>query len=434
MSRILLLPIGSSGDVNPFLWIGRHLQSDGHDVVVGANPHFRPAAEKAGLAFRPIGEESEYHALTADPEIWHPTRATPLVLRYAGEFTERYFTWIESESLRSSEPLRVIAPATAFGARLARERLGLKLLTVNLQPATLLSSWELSTVHPRLAFLNRLPRVAKRAIVGEIHRRVSRAVDPGVRRACQTAGVLPPANPFRDWWQSPDGVICLFPEWFAAPQPDWPENLRCIGFPLEDLAADTPPSPALEDFLANGSPPVLVTAGTAMRHAAKFFHAALDACARLGRRAIFLTHHPEQLASPLPVWAAYFDYVPFSQVLPRCAAIVHHGGIGTTAQALAAGIPQLVMPHAHDQPDNGSRVHRLGAGDILPTCRPGSFERKLRQLLRNETLYNRCAAIAARMRTENPNQRLREALADFLHGRCLCADGEGNVTPTLHPR
>lgn len=434
MSRVLLLPIGSSGDVNPFLWIGRHLRSDGHDVVVGANPRFRRVAEIAGLAFRPIGEESEYDALTADPEIWHPTRATPLVLRYAGDFTERYFSWIESESRRSTEPLHVIAPATAFGARLARERLGLKLLTVNLQPATLLSSWEMSVVHPRLEFLNRLPRVAKQAVVAEINRRVSREVDPGVRRACKTAGVVPPANPFRDWWQSPDGVICLFPEWFAAPQPDWPKNLRCVGFPLEDLASDIPPSPALESFLTDGSAPVVVTAGTAMRHAARFFHVALEACTRLGRRTIFLTHHPEQLPSPLPASAAHFDYVPFSQVLPRCAAIVHHGGIGTTAQALSAGIPQLVMPHAHDQPDNGSRVRRLGAGDVLPTCRPANFQRKLRRLLENKMLQSRCAEISAQMCRENPRQRLREALEDFLNDGSFRDNGKSKVTPTLRPR
>jgi UDP:flavonoid glycosyltransferase YjiC (YdhE family) len=434
MSRILLLPIGSSGDVNPFLWIGRHLQSDGHEVVIGANPHFRRAAEMAGLPFRPIGEESEYQTLIADPEIWHPTRATPLVLRYAGEFTERYFSWIESESRRSSDPLRVIAPATAFGARLARERLGLKLLTVNLQPATLLSSCEMSVIHPRLEFLNRLPRVAKRAVVAEIRRRVSREVDPGVRRACRLADAPPPAAPFRDWWQSPDGVICLFPEWFAAPQPDWPGNLRCIGFPLEDLGADIPPLPALEDFLACGSAPVLVTAGTAMQHAARFFQAALDACVRLGRRAIFLTQHPEQLPSPLPGSAAHFDYVPFSRILPRCAAIVHHGGIGTTAQALAAGIPQLVMPHAHDQPDNGSRVRRLGAGDVLPTCRSRSFEKKLYRLLNDTSLRSRCAAIATQMRSESPGQRLREALSDFLSNGCLRADGERKITPGLRPR
>lgn len=434
MSRILLLPIGSSGDVNPFLWIGRHLAADGHDVIVGANPHFARAVERADLTFRPIGTEDEYHALTADPEIWHPTRATPRVLRYAGDIAGGYFSWIEAESRRSAEPLRIIAPATAFGARLARERLGLKLLTVNLQPCTLLSSWELPVLHPRLEFLGHLPHWIKRSVMAEINRRVSHEIDPGVRRACEAAGLIPPPNPFRDWWQSPDGVICLFPEWFAAPQPDWPRNTHCIGFPLEDLGADLPPTPGLDDFLASGEPPVLITAGTAMRHASEFFRVALESCARLGTRAIFLTHHPEQLPSPLPIWAAYFDYVPFSRILPRCAAIVHHGGIGTTAQALAAGIPQLVMPHAHDQPDNGSRVRQLGAGDLLPTCRPRSFERKLHRLLKDIPLRDRCASIATQMRSENPGQRLREAIADFLNDGGLRADGGEKITPSLRLR
>ncbi len=75
-----------------------------------------------------------------------------------------------------------------------------------------------------------------------------------------------------------------------------------------------------------------------------------------------MTRYPEQLPSALPPEIRHVAYVPFSQVLPRCKALVHHGGIGTVAQGLAAGVPQLVMAMSHDQPDNGYRLTRLGVG------------------------------------------------------------------------
>src|SRR6185436_13395214 len=92
-------------------------------------------------------------------------------------------------------------------------------------------------------------------------------------------------------------------------------------------------------------------------------------CALLGRRGILLTRHREQVPDNLPREVIHIDYAPFSQLLPRCAALVHHGGIGTSAQALASGVPQLVTPFTHDQPDNAARLKRLGGAEVLPSSR-----------------------------------------------------------------
>jgi UDP:flavonoid glycosyltransferase YjiC (YdhE family) len=118
-----------------------------------------------------------------------------------------------------------------------------------------------------------------------------------------------------------------------------------------------------------GSPPIVFTPGSANQAAAAFFSAAIDASARLGRRALLLTRYPRQLPT-LPSFAYHEAFVPLSKVLPRCAALVHHGGIGTLAQGLAAGIPQLTMPMGFDQPDNVTRLHRLGVGRWI---RPSGF-------------------------------------------------------------
>ncbi len=118
----------------------------------------------------------------------------------------------------------------------------------------------------------------------------------------------------------------------------------------------------------------------------RFFEVGLSACERLGRRAVVATRFPGELPAALPDWAIARSYVPFTDLMPRVAAVVHHGGIGTTAQALSAGVPQLVMPMSHDQPDNAARLRELGVGDFLY---PGQFTpervaRKLERLLADE--------------------------------------------------
>ncbi len=415
--RVILLPIGSSGDVNPFLWIGRHLRARGHEVTMIASPYFASSIATAGLNHVPIGTEQEYHDLTDNPAIWKNGQGTEVVLGYAGEVTQRYFDLIAATA-GDDRPL-ILAPAPAFGARLAREKLRLPLVSVNLQPSLYRSVYETPYFGRGYGFLQAIPRWLKRAFNTLIDARMNRVIAPGVNRACRAAGLPSPRNVFRDWWQSPDGAICLWPEWFAPPQPDWPANARCIGFPLEDLAHHHDVNPELERFLETGEPPILFTPGTAMAHGRGFFAAALGACLAMGRRALFVTRYSDQLPPQLPDTIRHFDYVPFGEALPRCAAIVHHGGIGTTSQALAAGIPQLVMPLAHDQPDNAQRVGKLGMGATLwpDAFAAANVARALSALLDDGGIRRRGKRIAQDLSSERPATKLLAALAPHLESR-----------------
>ncbi|HEY8901905.1 MAG TPA: glycosyltransferase [Chthoniobacterales bacterium] len=414
--RVLLLPIGSSGDVNPFLWLGRLLRARGHEVTVVANPVFADAIRALGLRHIPFGDETEFRSLLDHPDVWHPLKGPPLVLRFAGEVTGRHFDLIASEMRDGDQPL-VLAPATAFGARLAREKFGFPLISVHLQPCIFLSVGDTPLVGRGLDWIRKLPSGLKRAVFALIRARIGREVNPGVRRACKVVGIPAPRNAFTEWWQSPDGGLCLWPEWFGPPQPEWGPQVVNAGFPLYDLADQIALPPALEAFLTAGPPPLLFTPGTAMSQGTQFFETALAACRRGGHRAIFATKFPDRLPANLPSEIFHAAYVPFSTLLPRCAAIVHHGGIGTTSQALAAGIPQLIRPFSHDQPDNASRVQRLGVGEAI---RPDDFTeahltRTLGALLTNEPLKSRAAALATRLRAESAADRVFTALASHLH-------------------
>jgi UDP:flavonoid glycosyltransferase YjiC (YdhE family) len=309
-----------------------------------------------------------------------------------------------------------VSHALGFATRVLEEVHGAPAATLHLAPSIFRSDYQQPIYIPGTD-ASGLPVWLKRSIWWMVDRwLIDRTVVPELNRCRRELGLEPVSRVFKRWVHSPCRVIGLFPEWFAPIQPDWPAQLRLTGFPLFDEPDEHTLSPGLQAFLDRGSPPILFTPGSANRAASAFFAAALDATRRLGRRALFLTGYPEQLPVTLGSDAWHEPYVPFSHVLPRCAAIVHHGGIGTCAQGLAAGIPQLTMPLGFDQPDNATRLWRLG---VARWVRPHAFsgERvaaELAALLGDSRLAERCGFWAQEMRRSDPlaeTCRVLEALA-----------------------
>ncbi len=404
--HFILCPFGTGGDVFPLLHLGRALLRHGHRVTMVAMDYFADAAARAGLDVVTFGDREEFDAFGADPDIWKPLKGTQLVFKAAAQVTARVHESIRRAIGGQSEHCVLVSPATNFGARLARETEQVPLVTVHLQPISMLSAHDWPLLHLRLAWTRRLPLWLRKRLMAmptPIDWMMRRTVGP----LCKAHSVRVPRRLARDWWHSPDANLVLFPAAFAAPQPDWPVNSFQAGFPLEDLATEQRHlPPEMETFLRSGEAPILFTAGTGNRHAKAFFATSLEACHALGLRAIFATRHLPDLPDALPTSCLGVEYVPFSQVLPHCAVLAHHGGIGTLSQAIAAGIPQLIMPLAHDQPDNALRVRAHGLGESLP---PGKWQvmhlcQMLDELLNNDERKRRCKEAAAQVQRVNQEE------------------------------
>jgi rhamnosyltransferase subunit B len=198
-------------------------------------------------------------------------------------------------------------------------------------------------------------------------------------------------------------------------KPDWPGQVRACGFPLYDAGKLEPPEFDLDEYLAAGEAPIVFASGSARTRCAEFFAASAAACEMLGHRALFVTRFSDQLPRPLPALIRHVHYVPFSRLLPRAAVFVHHGGIGTVAQALKAGVPQLVAPGCYDQFDNAAHLRRLGVGEtVLPErYTPINVAAVLLRLLDSPGVHARCIVAATRFSTENPVIPAVDALEQY---------------------
>ena len=158
-------------------------------------------------------------------------------------------------------------------------------------------------------------------------------------------------------------------------------------------------SAEVEEFLAGGPAPVLFTPGTGAAQQTKFFRESVEACRLAGLRGMLVTSHSQQIPRDLPPGVRAFSYVPFGKVLRRCSALVYHGGVGTLAQGIKAGIPHLVVPNSHDQPDNARRVEQLGLGcRVYPErYKAARVAQILGPLTNDAALRQRCQEYSARV-------------------------------------
>ncbi len=341
----------------------------GHKVSMFSNIEHKRAIESCGITFVEAGPEVNYAGCIGNPNFWHPIKGMGVYWRsmLAPSIIPLY-QYIQAQQ-RLGKSLHVVAGPFMLGARLAQLHLGIQLTSAYTAPSmlrTLVAPVCIAhTYWPR-----HTPRFALRAVWKVLdHYKLEPMARAKLTAICaQLQIAAPPSNTsiFDTWMHSPSG-LALFPQWFAPRKADYPQGMQYADFPRYQLDALTDLSPALKNFLAQGDPPIVVTFGTGMAHASVQFSVLQTALRQTKLRAVFLSQQPAQLPAQSEDnhRFIYCDYAPFSKLLSQCAGIVHHGGIGTSAQALAAGIPQIIQAHGHDQFENARCIAALGVGQRL---------------------------------------------------------------------
>ncbi len=401
--KALIYTAGSAGDTYPFIGIGKTLADRGHHVELFANEAFADIIKGAGLSFVQAGDAGEFHAAINDPDLWDRRRGFEAAVRpFIGHMRE----WVALIESHLDDGSVVVGSTLGFPARILRELHDVPLVLAHTAPISFRSLHRMAKTEV-MPIGDRAPRWVKSGWLRMVDWLADRALGPEFKEIRRELGLEPVKRVFKDWMvYSPDVTIGLFPEWFAPRQPDWPTSLRLTGFPLWDSNENATLNDGLGRWLAGGTAPVLFTAGSANVQAEEFFETALSSCSELGLRALFVNPKIENMPAQLPEWARHESFVPFSLVLAECRALVSHGGIGTCAQGLAAGIPHLVTHINFDQRDNGSRLRDLGAGAAIPVRKfrdrnaISAIESVLDQRLdeRAEKLANRVDPSAARER------------------------------------
>lgn len=411
--RIILATFGSFGDIHPYMAIATELKARGHEPVIATMALYREKIEAAGISFAPLSpnipppKEQDQELIE---KILEP-RSGPKFLMEEVLFPSVRDSYHELLEIVEGSDLLVSHPIT-FAAPLIGYKTGIRWISSVLAPVAFFSAYD-PPVPPFWPWLVELKRLGP-GFMKILSRVAKQAYQPQtIYKLRDELGVAGYGNPVFEGQHSPHGVLALFSRVFAQPQPDWPAPTTVTGFPFYDEGDATLPD-ELREFLDNGPPPIVFTLGSsAVWIGRDFFQEGMAAAKALGRRAVFVIGDERNLPSEsFPPEMIAVDYAPFHLLLPRACVMVHHGGVGTTAQGLRAGAPTLIVPFAFDQPDNAAHAARLGTSRTLYRSKYSAarIAKELGILLDNKQYARRAREVSNSLNQENGAEVASDAI------------------------
>jgi len=356
--KITLLTYGSEGDVQPFVELGKGLVRAGYQVTLAAPSKYEHLA---------LGEQITFVAFPGDPQTlvqglvdqaggswWRMVRSmSKFVLPLGVEVSQ-----IARDACQDADLIIHSFLLTNTGYEIAREK-GIPDISAQTFPVFTNTSAFPAPVAPNLP-LGSLYRRLTHEFVTQTFWQGSRLIYHWIRKE------NPQLPPLTDWpfnkrndWQTP--ILYAFsPNVVLSPE-DWREDVHITGYWFSENAGDWEPDAQLIEFLENGPAPIAVAFGsTSTTKLNGILHKIADALKINDQRGIIIGNKPEGLISPKVYWQK--GYIPYNWLFKRSAAVIHHGGAGTTGKALRAGIPNIILPFTSDQPFWGRQVYKLGAG------------------------------------------------------------------------
>ena len=366
MAKIVLATFGSLGDMHPKIALALELKARGHEATIAAMEFYRPKIESLGLGFAKLAPHLDPDNRELARELMDTRRGPETIIR--GIIMPGIRQMYEDLTAAVSDADLLVTGEIVYAVKSVVEKTGIKWVSTSLQPGTFFSSYDpfIPPMAPWLENLRFLGPVFFRNFFGLV-RWTARDWYTPYKEFRRGLGFDENHDPIFDGKYSPLLHLALFSRALAQPQPDWPPNTVQPGFCFYDEHEEATDLPAeLESFLDNGEPPIVFTLGSAaVMDPRDFFEEGANAAKEIGRRAVLLYGFFEEPKFERDGSIIGFPYAPYSKIFPRAACVVHQGGVGTTGQVLRAGVPHLIMPYSHDQPDNAARCRRIGVAEII---------------------------------------------------------------------
>lgn len=403
MAKIVLATFGSLGDLHPKIALGLELKSRGHDVTIAAMEYYREKIGQLGLNFSPLAPHLDPDNRELGKELMDIKSGTERIVR--GLIMANLRQTFDDLMTAVDGADALVTGEIVYAAKSVVEIKKLKWVSTSLQPGSFLSAHD-PFVPPMFTWFEMFRPLGSLFHRGlfQIMRRTIRDWYEPYKIFRKDLGLDPEHDPIFDGKFSGELHLALFSRVLGQPQPDWPANTAQAGFCFYDGREHDGKMPdALNDFLDAGEPPIVFTLGSAaVMDPGEFYEESIKAAKTLDRRAVLLYGLFNERPAGLTDRIAACDYAPFSLLFPRAVCVVHQGGVGTTGQVLRAGVPHLVMPYSHDQPDNAARCRRLGVAEIVrrDEYSAENAAAKIRQILDNKNYAQKAFEISKIVQSE----------------------------------
>jgi rhamnosyltransferase subunit B len=418
--RVVLNTFGSFGDIHPYMAIAMELQRRGHVPVIATMEIYREKIEGAGLEFLPVRPNIP-QPKEQDPEliekIMEP-KTGPRFLMEGVVYPAVRDSYADLLAAVDGADLLLTHSAAPAGP-LVGQKTGMPWISTVLAPFSFISAYD-PPVPPFWQWTRKLSVLGPEVMGFLLNLSKSLYKSRAVTDFRDELGLPNVGNPMFEGQHSPTRILALFSEVFAQRQPDWPQQTEITGFCFYDGHHEAVVPTELIRFLDSGAPPIVFTLGSSAVWVARdFFRESIEAARSIGRRAVLLIGDERNLPRSLPQGVIAVDYVPYQSLLPRACAVVHHGGVGTTSQALLAGVPTLIVPFAFDQSDNAEHAFRIGTSQTLyrKNYQAARVANELEELLRHPYYSQRALEVSQKLRRENGPARAADLIEQVLSGR-----------------
>jgi rhamnosyltransferase subunit B len=425
--KIVLATWGSLGDLHPFIAVAKELRQQDFEPVIASLNEYRATVQSEGIGFHPLRpsfEDIERDLGISLFELTHQIIAKPQLVYEKLVFPFLRQSYEDMLSATTHAAL-VVTSSVPIAARLAAEKRGIARIAAVLQPMMFMSAYDPPVMLPGAwlaPLLRRLGPTNAGFVLRAIKRMLGRLATPVQQFRREIGLSATNKDPIIDGQFSSAGTLAMYSALLGGLQADFPPRTSITGFAFYDShngAADLDPS--IATFLASGSRPMVFTLGSSMvRDPGNFYRESVAAVRRLNRRAVLLVGDgPREECNDLASCDVLVcTYAPYSQLFPLAELIVHQGGIGTLAQALRAGRPQLIIPFFADQADNAARAVRLGVARTMARSRYNAMRacHAITALLEDTSYASNALTVREHMARENGAEAAARVLGAHARG------------------